>query len=126
MPVIHHSSIEKFNLPGLVHQTLASRAQGINGMEVWLQTVAPSAATPIHRHACEEVIVILRGTGQITISDEVINFGADSTIVIPPDAVHQLINSGTEEMLLLGVLDVTPVKVTTADGQPIPLPWQVE
>lgn len=124
MPVINNAEMKKFVLPGLEHQTLASRTQGINGMEVWLQTIAPGAATPVHRHACEEVIVILRGSGQVTIEGEEVKFGPNSTIIVPPDAVHQLVNSGPEEMFLIGVLGVTPVRVTTAEGETIPLPWQ--
>ncbi|MBS1807078.1 MAG: cupin domain-containing protein [Acidobacteria bacterium] len=124
MPVINNTNVAKFSLPGLEHQTLASHAQGVNGLEVWMQTVAPGAATPIHRHACEEVIVILRGTGQVDIAGEETQFGPNSTIIVPPDAVHQLINSGTEEMFLIGVLGVSPVNVTTSAGEKIPLPWQ--
>lgn len=124
MSVINNATVGKFSLPGLIHQTLASHAQGVSGMEVWMQTIAPGAATPVHRHACEEIIVILRGSGQVTIAGEEEMFGANSTIIVPPDAVHQLVNSGAEEMFLLGVLGVTPVNVTTAEGETIPLPWQ--
>ena len=60
----------------------------------------------------------------LTIAGEEVNFGANSTIIVPPNAVHQLVNSGAEEMFLLGVLGVTPVNVTTAEGETIPLPWQ--
>lgn len=124
MSVLQHARIEKFHLPGLTHQTLASQQQGVRGLEVWLQTVAPGAATPVHRHNCEEVIVVLRGSGRITMAGEEMTFGANSTIIVPPDAVHQLVNSGTEEMLLIGALGMSPVNVTTAEGEPIPLPWQ--
>lgn len=124
MPVFNNAAIKKFNLPGLEHQTLAARELGVNGMEVWMQTIAPGAATPVHRHACEEVIVILRGSGQITLEGEETAFGPNSTIIVPPNAVHQLVNSGTEEMFLIGTLGVTPVNVTTAEGETIPLPWQ--
>jgi mannose-6-phosphate isomerase-like protein (cupin superfamily) len=124
MPVYSNATLRKFSLPGLEHQTLAAHGQGVNGMEVWRQTIAPGAATPVHRHACEEVIVILRGSGQVTIEGEETKFGPDSTIIVPPDAVHQLINSGAEEMFLIGVLGTTPVRVTTAEGDTIPLPWQ--
>lgn len=124
MPVYSNAMLSKFSLPGLEHQTLAAHEQGVNGMEVWMQTIAPGAATPVHRHACEEVIIVLRGSGQVTIEGEELKFGPDSTIIVPPDAVHQLINSGAEEMFLIGVLGTTPVRVTTADGETIPLPWQ--
>jgi quercetin dioxygenase-like cupin family protein len=124
MPVFNNATIKKFNLPGLEHQTLAAHELGVNGMEVWMQTIAPGAATPVHRHACEEVIVILRGSGQVTLEGEVTSFEPNSTIIVPPNAVHQLVNSGAEEMFLIGTLGVTPVNVTTAEGETIPLPWQ--
>ncbi len=124
MAVINNTALRKFSLPGLEHQTLAARGMGVNGMEVWMQTIAPGAATPVHRHACEEVIVILCGSGQVTIEGEEAPFGPNSTIIVPPDAVHQLVNSGAEEMFLIGALGVTPVRVTTAEGEKIPLPWQ--
>ena len=124
MPVFNNAEVKKFSLPGLEHQTLAARGLGVSEMEVWMQTIAPGAATPVHRHACEEVIVVLRGSGQVTMEDEETKFGPNSTIIVPPDAVHQLVNSGAEEMFLIGVLGVTPVNVTTAEGETIPLPWQ--
>lgn len=89
-----------------------------------MQTIAPGAGTPVHRHACEEVIVVLRGSGKVTIESEETTFGANSTIIVPPDAVHQLVNSDPEEMFLFGALGITPVRVTTAEGETIPLPWQ--
>ena len=58
MPVINNAGLKTFELPGLVHQTIAGKEQGV---EVWRQTLAPKAATFMHRHDCEEIIVILRG-----------------------------------------------------------------
>lgn len=48
----------------------------------------------------------------------------NSTITVSPDAVHQLVNSGAEEMFLIGILGATPVRVTTEGGETIPLPCQ--
>lgn len=58
MPILNHAQLATFHLPGLEHQTLASHAHGVNGMEVWRQTVAPGAGTPVHRHNCEELLGI--------------------------------------------------------------------
>lgn len=93
-------------------------------MEVWMQTIAPGAATPVHRHACEEVIVILRGSGRVTIEGQDTEFGSNTTLIVPPDVVHQLANTGSEEMFLIAALGQAPVGVCTADGQHMPLPWQ--
>ena len=63
MNVNHNAATRKHNLPGLEHQTLAGRRDGLNNFEIWRQTIDAGAATPVHRHACEEVIVVLKGQG---------------------------------------------------------------
>jgi len=78
----------------------------------------------VHRHACEEAILILRGSGRITIEGVDTDFGPNSTLQIPSDVVHQIVNTGTDEMFLIAALGQAPVRVRTADNQPIPLPWQ--
>ncbi|GMY16597.1 auxin-binding protein t85 [Fagus crenata] len=38
---------------------------GMKEVEVWLQTFAAGSHTPIHRHSCEEVFVVLKGSGTL-------------------------------------------------------------
>ena len=90
-------------------------------MEVWLQTMAPGAGSPVHRHACEEVILVLSGSGEVTIDDEVDD--ADSTLIIPPNAVHQIVNSGSAPLVLVAALGTAPVRVQDETGEPLPVPW---
>ena len=52
MPVIDNSKVQEFALPGLRHRTVGGKDAGVESMEVWLQTIEPGAATPVHRHAC--------------------------------------------------------------------------
>jgi mannose-6-phosphate isomerase-like protein (cupin superfamily) len=89
-----------------------------------MQTVEPGAETPVHYHDCEEVIVIMSGSGQLSINDKVLEFGPNSTLIIPPDIVHQLVNSGTEEIRLIASFSSTPAKVFLPDGEELALPWQ--
>ena len=124
MPVIENAQIQQFTLPGLVHQTLAGQEHGLKSVEVWRQTIAPGAATPVHRHTCEEVVVVLRGSGRVTIEGEATDFGPNTTLVIPPETVHQIVNTAEEEMFIVAALSQTPARVYTPDHQPIPLPWQ--
>jgi mannose-6-phosphate isomerase-like protein (cupin superfamily) len=124
MPVVHNTTIPKFTIPGLEHQTLAGPEHGMKTLEMWMQTITPGGGTPVHRHACEEAILILRGSGQITIEGVTTSFGPNSTLQIPSDAVHQIINTGTEDMFLVAALGQAPVRVCTAENQHMPLPWQ--
>lgn len=123
MPVYVNDEREVFSLPGIQHQTIGGQQQGLQSMEVWQQIIAPGEATPVHCHAYEEVIVILSGAGECTIEGRTSRFGPNSTLVIEPDAIHQITNTSTEDMKLIAVLGMAPVRVKTASGEPLPLPW---
>jgi len=124
MPVIDNTSVKAFNLPGLNHQTFAGSEHGLKHLEVWGQVIEAGSGTPVHRHACEEAIVVLEGSGTLTINGEESRFGPNSTLIIPADAVHQIVNSGTARMVIVAALSMAPVQVRHADNQAMPLPWQ--
>jgi mannose-6-phosphate isomerase-like protein (cupin superfamily) len=123
MPVVDNSKVQEFALPGLKHRTVGGKDGGVSSMEVWQQTIAAGAATPVHRHACEEVIVILSGSGTLTINGETTAFGPNSTLIIPNDAVHQIVNTSADDMNIIATLTMSPVRVRTGDGAPMALPW---
>ena len=124
MPVLSNDSLEVFEFPGLRHQTIAGQKQGVKTMEVWLETFAPGAGTPVHCHACEEVILILSGSGTCTVGGETVRFGPNSTLVLEPDVVHQIVNTSNEDLKIVAMLGMAPVRVKTADGAPLSVPWQ--
>jgi mannose-6-phosphate isomerase-like protein (cupin superfamily) len=123
MPVILNSQLSKHELPGLEHCTVAGLKQGTRSMEVWRQVIAPGVSTPVHQHPCEEVIVILTGTGEVVIDGTTEALNPDITVIVPPNVIHQLTNTGKEPMHLIGTLSMSPVCVYTADGERLPLPW---
>ncbi len=124
MPVVHNEAVEKFALPGLEHQTLAGPEHGMQTLEMWMQTIKPGSGTPVHRHDCEEAIVVLCGSGRLTVEGKDTDFGPNSTLQIPRDVIHQIVNTGTEDMFIVAALGQAPVKVCTADNEHMPLPWQ--
>ena len=123
MQVNQHSSITKLNLPGLEHQTLAGRRDGLNSFEIWRQTIAAHATTPVHCHDCEEVIVVLSGQGECRFEGKSIAFKADESLLIPSSVVHQICNTGEHDLCIMATLGMSPVEVKTADGEPMALPW---
>jgi quercetin dioxygenase-like cupin family protein len=124
MPVVDNLSQQEFNLPGLNHRTFAGPEHGMKNLEVWGQVIEAGAATPVHRHACEEAIVILEGSGILTINGEDTAFGPNSTLIIPADVVHKIANNGDTKMVLVAALSAAPVQVRHGDNQAMPLPWQ--
>lgn len=123
MTVILNSQLPKYKLPGLEHLTVAGPAQGTRSLEVWRQVIASGVATPVHQHPCEEVIVILTGTGEVVIDGEPEALNPDTTLIVPPNVVHQITNTGKEPMHLIGTLAMSPVRVYTAGGERLSLPW---
>lgn len=124
MHVVDNTELPRAALPGLDHATLAGTDNGLSRLSVWRQTIEPGAATPPHRHDCEEVVVVTTGSGELHIHGRVERFGPDSTLVIPGNVDHQIINTGTEPMSLVAAFSTTPVEVVLPDGSPLPLPWR--
>lgn len=124
MYVLDNPNLPSAALPGIRHTTLASSENGLKHLSIWRQTIEGGQATPPHRHDCEEVVVIESGHGELHIAGGVHRFGPDTTLVIPANAVHQIINVGVEPMTLTAALSTSPVAVVFPDGQLLTLPWK--
>jgi mannose-6-phosphate isomerase-like protein (cupin superfamily) len=123
MNILAHSTIPTYTLPGLEHQTIARKSTGTDAIEIWKQTLAPGAATPPHFHECEEVIYIQQGTGEIAIEGKTLPFSADCTLILPPRLLHQITNTGPEDMRLAACLSESPARVFLPSGERLALPW---
>ncbi|XP_078448201.1 endoplasmic reticulum auxin binding protein 1 [Wolffia australiana] len=116
---------------GLSHLTVAGAAMhGMKEVEVWLQTFAPGSRTPIHRHSCEELFIVLKGSGTLLLASashkhpgepEKFPIFMNSTFSIPMNDPHQLWNSHAEEDLqVLVVISRPPIKVFIYDDWSMP------
>ena len=124
MAVYSNASLTPDVLPGLAHSTLAGHEHGLASLAVWSQSVDAGGATPPHRHDCEEVVVVLEGSGVIAMDGSETTFGAGDTVVIPPNKPHQIFNTGSSALRLIAAFSMAPVRVEFPDGTPIDLPWQ--
>ncbi len=124
MHVHRNAELPHAVLPGIEHTTLAGADLGARHLSVWRQTMAPGAATPPHRHDCEEVVLVQSGRGQVLIDGRAIDFGPDTTLVLPAGVDHQIVNTGDEPVCTIAAFAATPVGTALPDGQPIELPWR--
>ncbi|MGE0383986.1 MAG: cupin domain-containing protein [Gammaproteobacteria bacterium] len=123
MNVIRNRDLPRVTMDGMENVTLAGSHDGLKALSVWRQRMAPGSATPPHRHDCEEVVLILSGSGRLELEGAVQSFGPDTTLIVPRNAPHQIFNTGEEPMELIGIFAVAPVPVQLPDGTPIELPW---
>ena len=126
MQIISNDELKTHELPGLVHKTLSNKHNRGQQFEVWKQTIKGESSTPVHKHDCEETIVILQGLGECWCDGEKFEFSANQTLLFPPNSVHQIINTGKEDLEIIATLSMSPVIVETKDGSRIPLPWDAD
>jgi mannose-6-phosphate isomerase-like protein (cupin superfamily) len=123
MQVIDNTRRERAKLPGIEHLTLAGGAQSLKRLSVWRQTMAQGSATPVHQHDCEEVVLVLEGSGEVRWDGGSLAFGPDSTLVIPPRVAHEIVNTGAVPLVTVAAFSATPVGTFLPDGAPLELPW---
>ncbi|GAB4829762.1 actin binding protein [Ancistrocladus abbreviatus] len=114
---------DNYGRAGLSHIVVAgSLLHGMKEIEVWLQTFSPGSRTPIHRHSCEEVFIVLKGSGTLYLasnshgkypgSPQAFPIFANSTFTIPVNDAHQVWNTNDQEDLqVLVTISRPPVKV---------------
>ncbi|BAT95640.1 auxin-binding protein T85 isoform X1 [Vigna radiata var. radiata] len=123
---------DNYGRAGLSHMTVAgSLLHGLKEVEVWLQTFSPGTYTPIHRHSCEEVFVVLKGSGTLYLASD--SHGkypgkpqehfifTNSTFHIPVNDVHQLWNTNEhEDLQVLVIISRPPVKLFAYEDWSMP------
>ncbi|XP_042067845.1 auxin-binding protein T85-like [Salvia splendens] len=134
-PIVRNISeipLDNYGRQGLSHITIAGSAlHGFKEIEVWLQTFAPGARTPIHRHSCEEIFVVLKGSGTLYLasnshknypgSPQEFPIFKNSTFFVPVNDAHQVWNTDEhEDLQLLVVISRPPVKVFIYDDWNMP------
>lgn len=124
MYVTQNSAPERSTLPGIHHTTLAGSQQGLRQLSVWQQVLEAGAETPPHRHDCEEVVLCTAGTGELRIDGGGVHaFGPNTTLCVPRDILHQIVNTGLEPLHLIAAFSATPVEAYLPSGEFIELPW---
>ena len=117
------NSLPPSPFPGLTHRTLARRGDGLGTLSVWNQAITPGNATPLHRHDCDEVVVILAGSGTVLVDGQAWPFQTGDTLILPAGCDHQIVSSGVEDLRVVATFGASPVVTAQPDGQVMELPW---
>jgi mannose-6-phosphate isomerase-like protein (cupin superfamily) len=85
-----------------IRELLAHRNSCIRNQSLAEARLAPGQSTTPHFHrASEEIYYILEGRGVMQIENEMQSVGPGDAIAIPPNARHQISNTGTEGLKFL-------------------------
>lgn len=108
---------------GVAHVTWASGADGLTGLSIWRQSLGAGAATPPHRHDCDEVVLCESGSGELHTASGTQRFSAGHTLVLPAGCDHRILSVGREPLEIIGIFAATPVLTRRPTGDVIELPW---
>lgn len=65
-------------------------------------TVRSGEGSPMHHHKkMEEIFYIISGSGKMVIDDKSFSVGAGHSILVPAGCRHQLLNTGSENLVLV-------------------------
>ncbi len=124
MKVIEQALPSPALIPGIEHATWAGHEDGTSQLSVWRQSLAPAAATPPHRHDCDEVVLCHAGQGEAHSEGKIVKFGPNSTLVLPAGKLHQLFNVGEVPLEITGIFAESPVRTYAPDETLMDLPWR--
>jgi len=126
MYIFKNESQPEFALPGLTYHALAGFRDGLKAMAVAHIVIEPGGETPVHYHDCEEVVVVISGSGNATVDDVTKLVEAETTLVFPTGVVHQMVNAGDEPLHLHCSFALAACKTFEPDGTEIPVPWAID
>jgi mannose-6-phosphate isomerase-like protein (cupin superfamily) len=91
------SNAPKRELEGLVSHILLEEGDAPGGeLSITWVAVEPGAQQPAHSHAPQQVYVITRGSGRMTVGDDERDVATGHMVFIPPGTEHGIVNTGDE------------------------------
>jgi len=91
------SPIGRGPIPG--EHLLEGHAFGLAHLTLVLGETPPGQRTRLHRHTCEEIIVVHVGRGMFTVGDTTVEVGPGEVVIIPAGSPHRFANHTLETLV---------------------------
>jgi quercetin dioxygenase-like cupin family protein len=94
---------------------LEGRRFGLEQLSLTLGESAPGQGTRLHRHDCEELIIVHSGCGTYSVGDVTIEAGPGDVVIIPSDTPHRWVNHGQKPLVHTGVFSANAFTLEILD-----------
>lgn len=98
--------------PGLRVSFPLHSATGTASTSTVLFELDPGAELPVHTDSAEELLIVVQGTAEARVGDEVGQIGKHEVALVPPMAPHGLRNVGDDVLRVLGTFSSSTVVST--------------
>ena len=115
--VVHSDELEVEAVSGAMTRLggVSRNLGGAEGIHMAIATIPPGCVSSPHPHTnCESAIYVVSGHGKMLMGDGLEHsqdFGPGDFIYVPPFALHQPINGGDTEPVILIVARNSPVEI---------------
>jgi quercetin dioxygenase-like cupin family protein len=116
-------SLDEGKLSGLRHRTVIDASVGATELSLWQEEHLPGFNVPDHLHDCEEIITVLRGRIEASISGKTMIVSPGESILIPAWAPHGFRVIGEEPIKLLAIFSSPDPRIFKPDYTPSLPPW---
>ncbi|MBW4630060.1 MAG: cupin domain-containing protein [Brasilonema octagenarum HA4186-MV1] len=73
-----------------------------DSMHFNIYCIEPGQSNPLHKHSqSDEICYFVQGTGDVIVGDEIAAVKPGTSVHIPKDVGHEIINTGTERMIVV-------------------------
>ncbi len=116
MPIIKRGDVPAQEEAGIRRQPLANGSLGAVSLTVLELTMAPGSRIPMHIHpGHEECMVILEGALEWVMGDAKGTVRAGSTIIVPKDVKHTLLNATRSPAKFIAIFPTTSMQRTLVE-----------
>jgi quercetin dioxygenase-like cupin family protein len=98
--------------PGLRVSFPLHSATGTASTATVLFELDPGAELPVHTDSAEELLIVVQGTAEARVGDEVGEVSKHDVALVPPMAPHGLRNTGDDVLRVLGTFSASTVVST--------------
>ena len=123
MPIVDHNKLPETPWrPNVKRWDLTRPGDGTTSSSLLLFSVGAGEGAPLHEHESDELIVVLEGSIDARLGDDVQRVGPDCTVVVPPHVPHAFTSTGPGAAKILAFFPIAdPFDHTTyLDGEPPP------
>jgi hypothetical protein len=92
----------------------------VKGLALSIDNIAPGDRVPLHHHPIDEALVVLEGTVELIVGDQVQLVGAGGVAFAPAGVAHGGRNGGDRMVRIVGVFASEQVGMTYLERNPAP------
>ncbi|HEY3374899.1 MAG TPA: cupin domain-containing protein [Candidatus Aquicultor sp.] len=105
---VNATAVEEAGANNVSVRWVISEREGADNFAMRVFTMTPGGYTPLHMHAWEHEVFILKGTGVVVSNGADVPFAPGDVIFVPGEEEHQFKNTGDADVEFICLIPIAP------------------